>query len=198
MGRRKNKKTHCLNCQYSFHQEENFCPNCGQENHDLKIPFSHFVEEFLEGLFHFDSKVWFTLKTLFFHPGKITNDFLEGKRVSFVPPIRLYVFFSFIFFFTLSFVFNRKDEDKKLPQIIAEQNKDNSKEIELVFDSLEYKVNMDDSLESSQSKIIESKLSRLGSMTGRDINLINKNIYKTLSFALFFRATRIIKYQSKN
>ena len=186
MGRRKNKKTHCLNCQYSFHQEENFCPNCGQENHDLKIPFSHFVEEFLEGLFHFDSKVWFTLKTLFFHPGKITNDFLKGKRVSFVPPIRLYVFFSFIFFFTLSFVFNRKDEDKKLPQIIAEQNKDNSKEIELVFDSLEYKVNMDDSLESSQSKIIESKLSRLGSMTGRDINLINKNIYKTLSFALFF------------
>jgi hypothetical protein len=186
MARRRNKKTHCLNCQYSFNQEENFCPNCGQENHDLKIPISHFIEEFLEGILHFDSKVWHTLKTLFFYPGKITNDFLEGKRVSFVPPIRLYVFFSFIFFLTLSLVFNHKDEDKKLTQIIAEEGKAKPEEITNVFDSLEFKVNMEDSLGAKKSKNIENKLRKLGSMTGRDINQINQKIYKTLSFALFF------------
>ncbi len=186
MGRRRNKKTHCLNCQYSFNQEENFCPNCGQENHDLKIPISHFIEEFLEGILHFDSKVWHTLKTLFFYPGKITNDFLEGKRVSFVPPIRLYVFFSFIFFLTLSFVFNHKDEDKKLTQIIAEEGQAKPEEIKQVFDSLEYKVNMEDSLGAKKSKYIENKLRKIASMTGRDINQLNQKIYKTFSFALFF------------
>ncbi len=186
MGRRRNKKTHCLNCQYSFNQEENFCPNCGQENHDLKIPISHFIEEFLEGILHFDSKVWHTLKTLFFYPGKITNDFLEGKRVSFVPPIRLYVFFSFIFFLTLSFVFNHKDEDKKLTQIIAEEGQAKPEEIKQVFDSLEFKVNMEDSLGAKKSKYIENKLRKIASMTGRDINQLNQKIYKTFSFALFF------------
>lgn len=186
MARRRNKKTHCLNCQYSFNQDENFCPNCGQENHDLKIPFSHFVEEFLEGILHFDSKVWHTLKTLFFYPGKITNDFLEGKRVSFVPPIRLYVFFSFIFFLTLSLVFNHKDEDKKLTQIIAEEGQAKPEEINQILDSLEFKVNMDDSLQAKESRIIENKLRKISSMTGGDINQLNQKIYKILSFALFF------------
>lgn len=186
MARRRNKKTHCLNCNYSFNQSENYCPNCGQENHDLKIPFSHFVEEFLEGILHFDSKVWHTLKTLFFYPGKITNDFLEGKRVSFVPPIRLYVFFSFIFFLTLSLVFNHKDEDKKLTQIIAEEGKADKEEISKVFDSLEFKVNIEDSIGAKESQEIERKLRKIGSMTGGDINQLNQKVYKILSFALFF------------
>lgn len=186
MARRRNKKTHCLNCNYSFNQSENYCPNCGQENHDLKIPFSHFVEEFLEGILHFDSKVWHTLKTLFFYPGKITNDFLEGKRVSFVPPIRLYVFFSFIFFLTLSLVFNHKDEDKKLTQIIAEEGKADKEEISKVFDSLEFKVNIEDSIGTKESQEIERKLRKIGSMTGGDINQLNQKVYKILSFALFF------------
>lgn len=186
MARRRNKKTHCLNCNYSFNQSENYCPNCGQENHDLKIPFSHFVEEFLEGILHFDSKVWHTLKTLFFYPGKITNDFLEGKRVSFVPPIRLYVFFSFIFFLTLNFVFSHKDEDKKLTQILAEEGKADKEEISKAFDSLEFKVNMEDSIGAKKSHDIERKLRKIGSMTGGDINQLNQKIYKILSFALFF------------
>ncbi|MBL7789650.1 MAG: DUF3667 domain-containing protein [Chitinophagales bacterium] len=186
MARRRNKKTHCLNCNYSFNQSENYCPNCGQENHDLKIPFSHFVEEFLEGILHFDSKVWHTLKTLFFYPGKITNDFLDGKRVSFVPPIRLYVFFSFIFFLTLSLVFNHKDEDKKLTQIIAEEGKADKEEISKVFDSLEFKVNIEDSIGAKESQEIERKLRKIGSMTGGDINQLNQKVYKILSFALFF------------
>lgn len=188
MARRRNKKTHCLNCQYSFNQEENFCPNCGQENHDLKIPISHFIEEFLEGILHFDSKVWHTLKTLFFYPGKITNDFLEGKRVSFVPPIRLYVFFSFIFFLTLSLVFNHKDEDKKLTDYIAEKStsSDGAKlkgnDIEQLLDSMQVSLGED----TMKSKQMQEKLRNLSKYTGKDLNQINQKIYKTLSFALFF------------
>jgi hypothetical protein len=39
---------------------------------------------------------------LLFQPGKLTVDFLAGRRASFVPPIRLYIFLSVIFFFLLS------------------------------------------------------------------------------------------------
>ncbi|WP_048922239.1 DUF3667 domain-containing protein [Rufibacter radiotolerans] len=94
----------CTNCDYVFTKEQpdNFCPNCGQENHDLNVPFKHVALELLEGIFHYDSKFWITLKYLLFYPGKLTNEFHRGRRMGYVPPIRLYVFISFIFFFLLS------------------------------------------------------------------------------------------------
>ena len=93
----------CPNCGTDLSQGQNYCPTCGQQNHDINISFGHVVEETLEGVFHFDSKVWRTFKELLFQPGKLTVDFLAGRRVSFVPPIRLYIFISLVFFSGLSF-----------------------------------------------------------------------------------------------
>ncbi|AYA38153.1 DUF3667 domain-containing protein [Hymenobacter oligotrophus] len=91
----------CANCGYDFVAAggpNSFCPSCGQENHDLNISFGHLVEETLEGLFHFDSKFFRTLGLLLFRPGRLTRKFNLGHRVAYVPPIRLYVFVSFVFF----------------------------------------------------------------------------------------------------
>lgn len=55
-----------------------------------------------EGLLHFDSKSYQTVKALLFKPGFLTNEFKTGRRASYVPPIRLYIFVSFLFFFLLS------------------------------------------------------------------------------------------------
>jgi len=41
------------------------------------------------------------MKASFTRPGKITLDYLEGKRASYVPPVKFYVFVSFIFFLLL-------------------------------------------------------------------------------------------------
>ncbi len=92
----------CPNCQTDLSGGENFCPTCGQPNHDVNVTFGHVVEETLEGVFHFDSKVWLTFKELLFYPGKLTVDFLAGRRARFVPPIRLYVFISLVFFFLVN------------------------------------------------------------------------------------------------
>ncbi len=92
----------CPNCATDLSQGENFCPTCGQPNHDVNVTFGHVLEETLEGLFHFDSKVWLTLRELLFQPGKLTVDFLAGRRARFVPPIRLYIFVSVVFFFLLN------------------------------------------------------------------------------------------------
>ncbi len=91
----------CPNCQTDLSAGENFCPTCGQPNHDVNVTFGHVVEEAVEGFFHFDSKVWSTFRELIFSPGKLTVDFLEGRRARFVPPVRLYVLLSIAFFFLL-------------------------------------------------------------------------------------------------
>lgn len=104
MGKHLRKYPVCTNCEFEFAQEQpdNFCPRCGQENHDLNVPFQHVALELLEGTIHYDSKFWVTLKYLLFAPGKLTNEFHRGRRMGYVPPIRLYVFISFVFFFLLS------------------------------------------------------------------------------------------------
>ncbi len=98
------KLSACANCHHAFVEGEpdDFCPRCGQHNQAPDLRLGHVLEEALEGFFHFDGKVWQTLKLLLFRPGELTRRFLAGHRMPYVPPIRLYVFISFVFFFVLS------------------------------------------------------------------------------------------------
>jgi hypothetical protein len=43
-----------------------------------------------------------------FKPGKMTRDFMEGKRVRYMPPFRFYIFVSFVFFLMLNFQTRKK------------------------------------------------------------------------------------------
>ena len=78
------------------------------------------LEEGLEGILHFDSKVFKTLGLLLFKPGALTKRFLEGHRVPYVPPIRLYVFISFLFFLVLSLQGGSHGSRKPFSQEVAE------------------------------------------------------------------------------
>lgn len=92
----------CPNCDTKLSEKDHFCSHCGQQNHDLKIPFWHLVEEGIESFFHVDRKALLTLKYLIFSPGKLSKEYNEGRRVKYIPPIRLYVIISFLFFFLLN------------------------------------------------------------------------------------------------
>jgi len=87
----------CLNCGHTV--EEKYCPNCGQQNIQTRQPFHYLFTHFAEDFTHYDGQFWGTLKNLFFKPGKLTSTYLEGKRQQFVPPVKLYIFVSFITFF---------------------------------------------------------------------------------------------------
>jgi hypothetical protein len=95
-GKLRDDKT-CLNCGHQV--EERFCPHCGQENTERRQPFYYLFTHFIEDFTHYDGQFWGTLKNLIFKPGKLTNTYLEGKRQQFVPPVKLYIFVSFITFF---------------------------------------------------------------------------------------------------
>lgn len=101
MSKSRRKSDTCLNCNHSLGPEDNYCPNCGQENNTNKISAHHLAFEAFEDFFHFDSKLWHTLKASFSQPGRITLDYLAGKRMRYVPPVKLYIFVSFIFFLLL-------------------------------------------------------------------------------------------------
>jgi hypothetical protein len=66
------------------------------------MPLRHFLEEALEGIFHFDTKSVRTIQALAFKPGLVTSEYIKGKRARYVAPVKLYIFISFLFFLLLS------------------------------------------------------------------------------------------------
>ena len=102
----------CHNCHTILSLDNNFCPHCGQENHDLKVPIGHLAFEVFEGFTHFDTKFYNTMRAIFTSPGKITKDFLEGRRGRYVPPVRLYFLIAFVFFLGLGNLVNISLQDE--------------------------------------------------------------------------------------
>ncbi|WP_419943459.1 DUF3667 domain-containing protein [Candidatus Palauibacter sp.] len=92
----------CPNC--GRERPESFCPQCGQSDRYYARSLGSVVVEFLREMFELDSRLFRTLKLLLFRPGSLTREFSRNRRVSFVSPVRLYIFASFAFFLLLSLV----------------------------------------------------------------------------------------------
>lgn len=63
------------------------------------MTFFHFVGDFFANYFSFDSRIGRSIQPFFLQPGALTNRFNEGKRMSYVHPLRLYLIVSVFFFF---------------------------------------------------------------------------------------------------
>jgi hypothetical protein len=92
----------CRNCETVF--RGNFCPHCGQSVKEFDRPLRFILLDFTGNLFAFDTRLWMTIKHLLFKPGVMEKDFSEGKRIRYMPPFRLYLFVSFIFFLVVAWV----------------------------------------------------------------------------------------------
>ena len=92
----------CTNCGYEF--RGHFCPDCGQEVAEFNRPFGFVVYDFMGNFFAFDTRFLKTFKYLLFYPGHLTTEFFKGRRNSYSPPFRIFVFLSFILFLLLSFL----------------------------------------------------------------------------------------------
>ncbi|MEM9896389.1 MAG: DUF3667 domain-containing protein [Bacteroidota bacterium] len=65
------------------------------------VQFKEFVLDFLGDYFTFDSLIFRSVKPLIFMPGFLTLEFISGRRVSYIPPLRLFIFISILFFIVL-------------------------------------------------------------------------------------------------
>ena len=86
----------CLNCGATVFGR--YCHVCGQENVVTKESFWSLAKHFAFDILHFDGKFWHTLKYLIVRPGYVARQYCEGKRNSYLHPIRMYLFTSAIFF----------------------------------------------------------------------------------------------------
>ena len=87
----------CLNCGTVL--QGPFCHYCGQPDRNFMRFFPVLLRELLEDFLDFDSRFMRTMKPLLFKPGKLTRDYLDGRRYRYTPPLRLYIFSSIACFF---------------------------------------------------------------------------------------------------
>tara|TARA_R110002124_G_scaffold19133_6_gene77108 strand:- start:47 stop:1015 length:969 start_codon:yes stop_codon:yes gene_type:complete len=115
----------CLNCHYVV--ENRFCSNCGQENTNTRKTFHHLFIHFFEDLTHYENAFWKTIKNLLLKPATLTKAYLSGKRLSYLAPVRLYIFISFITFFLITVFPNRdsppsnSNDDKAMVKTAKEE-----------------------------------------------------------------------------
>jgi hypothetical protein len=98
----------CLNCNAEVLGR--YCQVCGQENIPVAQSTWHIVTHFFNDLTHFDGKFFSTVRYLVFKPGFVSNEYVRGRRVSYLDPIRMYLFTSAIFFLVFFQIF-KVDED---------------------------------------------------------------------------------------
>ncbi len=199
-----NTHLRCNNCQHEFNG--NYCPNCGQAAKNLNRPFHFVIYDFAGTVFSFDTRVWVSLRALLFSPGKLSYDFVEGKRVRYMPPFQMYVFVSFVFFLSLSIYTKKKiqpvydmhnmmeeqDMDSAIYEIentryTADSNliltpKDlNRERLNKIKAWIDYKIATDTTLKKD---VIEEMMK--GSRMLSDPNMFLTTVFKYVSWGLFF------------
>lgn len=90
----------CRNCHAQVSGE--YCASCGQREGRADQRFMDLAGELTGDLLDWDSRVWRTLISLLFCPGKLTAEFIAGRRAPYLPPLRLYLIISFILFLLVS------------------------------------------------------------------------------------------------
>ena len=86
----------CANCHAALAGE--YCGVCGQRHEPHVHTVAHFAGEAFESVSHADSRLWRTLWYLLARPGFLTREFFAGRRVRYLPPFRLYLVISVLFF----------------------------------------------------------------------------------------------------
>ncbi len=91
----------CANCGATLAGP--WCHDCGQLAEDFHRSILRLMMEFVEGLTHFDGRLWRTAPNLAIKPAKLTRDYIDGHRASQIPPLRLFLVVLLLFFVTVSF-----------------------------------------------------------------------------------------------
>lgn len=97
------KENECLNCGTALVGP--YCHHCSQANVEPKETVWHLIGHFIEDLTHFDGKFFSSLKYLIIKPGYLSEQYVKGKRASYLNPIRMYLFISAMVFLIISSAF---------------------------------------------------------------------------------------------
>ncbi|HEX6929975.1 MAG TPA: DUF4286 family protein [Gammaproteobacteria bacterium] len=100
----------CSNCHSPV--PGRFCMHCGQEDRTYLLSLRELFRDFLGDLFNYDSRFLRTMKPLLARPGWVTVEYLRGRRQKYLPPVRMYIFASLLFFFIAALLTNGNLSDE--------------------------------------------------------------------------------------
>jgi len=86
----------CLNCGSRLRGQ--YCGTCGQRSRSRLISLWELISDAFGDLLELDSRLWQTLVPLINRPGQLTHDYLQGRRARYMPPFRMYLVLSLLFF----------------------------------------------------------------------------------------------------
>jgi hypothetical protein len=75
-----------------------YCSACGQHAHESARSISVLFHDAWHLATHLDGRLWQTLYILLFKPGKLTTEYFAEHRARYLPPVRLYLVLSVLFF----------------------------------------------------------------------------------------------------
>ncbi|MGB1199428.1 MAG: DUF3667 domain-containing protein [Thalassotalea sp.] len=119
----------CENCHATV--SGSYCSECGQSIESNIKYFWSVILHLLDDIFSFDSRASRTLIPLLFNPGFLTNEYIAGRRVHYVPPLRLYLFISIVFFLSLKLFMSPDLEE------LANNSKESATVIQQISSELE-------------------------------------------------------------
>lgn len=80
-----------------------YCSRCGQRATEVTASLRALGRDFADEYLNVDSKILKSILALLLRPGYLTREYLQGRRVRYVRPLRLYLVSSVLFFLVLSF-----------------------------------------------------------------------------------------------
>lgn len=118
VGAKKKPFTHkgdpCKNCGTPL--EGWYCYSCGQNADTHHRSILHLIWEAIEGMFHLDGRLANTLPLLFFRPGKLAKDYMEGRIVRHVPPFRTFLVALLLFIFAAEHLIHNVRHQQELKE----------------------------------------------------------------------------------
>jgi hypothetical protein len=101
------KEKNCLNCNARVFGR--YCHVCGQENVEPRETAWHLIVHFFNDITHFEGKFSKAIRYLLFRPGFLPAEYARGRRMSYMNPVRMYVFTSALFFIIFFSLFKIDD-----------------------------------------------------------------------------------------
>ena len=107
----------CANCGVDLNGK--FCHSCGQSSNSMIKFFGDVAKDLLDDAFGYDSRLKHSIFPLLFKPGRITLDYVKGKRFHYVLPFKLYLITSVLFILLIKNVIDT--DNIKLTEIDGQQ-----------------------------------------------------------------------------
>ena len=86
----------CANCETPLTGP--YCAQCGQHAHESSRSIGALFHDAWHAVSHVDGRFWQTLAALLLRPGYLTREYFAERRARYLPPVRLYLVLSVLFF----------------------------------------------------------------------------------------------------